>query len=157
MTFTFYALILRNSYSCKYQYFILISLSKKVLNLKNRISGWVRFSRSYSDPYFPASGPNTERYFVSLRIQSKCGKMWTRITPNTDTFHAMDSYLFWFSLKLDISQRIRNLLCKKAKSIFQKYNTHILLNNTDGTRGCKTTELKVFCNAEPLKPKLRLS
>ena len=26
---------------------------------------------------------------VSLRIQSKCGKMWTRITPNIDTFHAV--------------------------------------------------------------------
>ena len=25
---------------------------------------------------------------VSLRIQSECGKMQTRITPNTDTFHA---------------------------------------------------------------------
>ena len=26
---------------------------------------------------------------VSLRIQSECGKMGTRITPNTDTFHAV--------------------------------------------------------------------
>ena len=26
---------------------------------------------------------------VSLRIQSEYGKMWTRITPNTDTFHAV--------------------------------------------------------------------
>ena len=32
---------------------------------------------------------NTERYRVSLRIQSECGKMRTRITPNTDTFHAV--------------------------------------------------------------------
>ena len=24
---------------------------------------------------------------VSLRIQSECGKIWTRITPNTDTFY----------------------------------------------------------------------
>ena len=30
-----------------------------------------------------------ERYSLSLRIQSKCGKMRTRITPNTDTFHAV--------------------------------------------------------------------
>ena len=28
--------------------------------------------------YFAAFGPNTERYFVSLRIQSECGKIWTR-------------------------------------------------------------------------------
>ena len=45
--------------------------------------------RSYSGPYFPAFGVNTERYFVSLRIQSECGIMRTRITPYTDTFHAM--------------------------------------------------------------------
>ena len=45
--------------------------------------------RSYSGPYFPAFGLNTERYRVSLRIQPKCGKMLTRMTPNTDTFHAV--------------------------------------------------------------------
>ena len=28
------------------------------------------------------------RNSVSLRIQSECGKMWTRITSNTDTFYA---------------------------------------------------------------------
>ena len=32
----------------------------------------------FSGPYFPAFGLNTERYFVSLRIQSKCGKIRTR-------------------------------------------------------------------------------
>ena len=41
---------------------------------------------SYSGPYFPAFGLNVERYFVSLRIQSECGNMRTRLTPNTDTF-----------------------------------------------------------------------
>ena len=45
--------------------------------------------RSYSGPNFPAFELNTERYSVSLRIQSKCGKMRTRITPNTDTFYAL--------------------------------------------------------------------
>ena len=45
--------------------------------------------RSYSDPYFPAFGQNTERYGLSLHIQSECGKIRTRITPNTDTFHAV--------------------------------------------------------------------
>ena len=35
--------------------------------------------RSYSSPYFPAFGLNMERY----------GKMRTRLTPNTDTFHAV--------------------------------------------------------------------
>ena len=45
--------------------------------------------RSYSGPHFPAFGLNTEGFFVSLRIQSECGKMRARITPNTDTFHAV--------------------------------------------------------------------
>ena len=44
---------------------------------------------SYSGQHFPAFGLNTQRYFLSLRIKSKCGKMLTRITPNTDTFHAV--------------------------------------------------------------------
>ena len=45
--------------------------------------------RSYSGPYFPAFGLNTERCGVSLRIQSECGKMGTRRSPNTDTFYAV--------------------------------------------------------------------
>ena len=45
--------------------------------------------RSYSGPHFPAFGLNTERYGVSLRIQSECEKMRATITPNTDTFHAV--------------------------------------------------------------------
>ena len=44
--------------------------------------------RNFSDPNFPAFGLNTERYGVSLRIQSECGKIRTRKTPNTDTFYA---------------------------------------------------------------------
>ena len=30
-----------------------------------------------SDPYFSAFGLNTEKYGVSLSIQSECGKIWT--------------------------------------------------------------------------------
>ena len=47
---------------------------------------------SYSElfgPYFPGFGLITERYYVSLRIQSEYGKMRIRITPNTDTFYAV--------------------------------------------------------------------
>ena len=43
--------------------------------------------RSYSGPNFPAFGLNRERYGVSLRIQSICGKIRTRITPNVDAFY----------------------------------------------------------------------
>ena len=45
----------------------------------------------FSGPYFPAFGLNTERYSVSLRIQSECGKMrteklriWTLSTQCSD-------------------------------------------------------------------------
>ena len=45
--------------------------------------------RSYSGPYFPAFGLKMERYGVSRRSQFECGKIRTRITPNTDTLHAV--------------------------------------------------------------------
>ena len=54
-------------------------------------------SEEYTEEYlsnsylwmFPAFGLNTERCEVSLRILSECGEMRTRITPNTDTLHAV--------------------------------------------------------------------
>ena len=45
--------------------------------------------RSYSGPHFSAFGLNRERYGASLCIQSKCGKMRARITPNMDTLYAV--------------------------------------------------------------------
>ena len=45
--------------------------------------------RSFSGPLFPAFGLNTERYEVSLCIQSESGKTRTRKTPNMDTSHAV--------------------------------------------------------------------
>ena len=45
--------------------------------------------RSFSGPCFPAFGLNTERYAVSLRIQSVCEKIQARKTPNADTFYAV--------------------------------------------------------------------
>ena len=45
--------------------------------------------RSFSGPYFPAFGLNTERYSVSLRIRSECRKIRTRKSPNTGTFDAV--------------------------------------------------------------------
>ena len=40
-------------------------------------------------PHFPVFRLNTETYRASLCIQSEYGKMRTRITPNTVTFHAV--------------------------------------------------------------------
>ena len=46
--------------------------------------------RSFSSPYFPSFGLKTERYGVSVRIKSECGKIRTGKTPNTDTFHTVE-------------------------------------------------------------------
>ena len=46
--------------------------------------------QSFSGPYFPAFGLNTERYTASSHIQSECWKIWTRKTLNTDTLHAVE-------------------------------------------------------------------
>ena len=51
--------------------------------------------RSFSGPYFPEFGLNMERYSASFRIQSDCGKIRIRKTPNTGTFYAV---MFIFSL-----------------------------------------------------------
>ena len=60
---------------------------------------------SYSGPYFPAFGLNTERYGLPLRIQCECGKIWTRITPNMDTFHAVISGNFVLSsLRFEVQE-----------------------------------------------------
>ena len=45
--------------------------------------------RSHSGLHFPTFGLNKERYSVSIRIQSECRKIQTKITPNTDTFYAV--------------------------------------------------------------------
>ena len=45
--------------------------------------------RSFSGQCFPTFGLNAERYGASLRIQFKCGKIPTRETRNTDTFHTV--------------------------------------------------------------------
>ena len=91
----------QNQYYCcllkwRYQYFQLhvaltlyvIYVLRKIYNESMHCLKSVRI-RSYSGPYFPAFGLNTERYSVSLRTQSECGKIWTRITPNADTFYAV--------------------------------------------------------------------
>ena len=60
----------------------------------------------FSGPYFPMFGLNTERYSVSLHIQSECGKIRTRITPNTDTFYAV------FYEKIAVSTQALNTMTK---------------------------------------------
>ena len=51
--------------------------------------------RSFSGPYFPAFGLNTERSEVSLCIQSECGKIRARETPNIGTFQVVNRGKTW--------------------------------------------------------------
>ena len=47
--------------------------------------------RIFSEPYFLTFGLNAEWYFVSLRIQSECRKIRTRMTTNTNNFCAVQT------------------------------------------------------------------
>ena len=51
--------------------------------------------RSFSGPYFPVFGLNTERCGVYFRIQYECGKIGTRKTTNVNTFYSVKAKLVW--------------------------------------------------------------
>ena len=61
--------------------------------------------RIFSGLYFLTFGLNTERYAVSVCIQSKCGKIRTRKIPNMDSFYAVNMSSFDEAV-VSISQRI---------------------------------------------------
>ena len=88
--------------------------------------------RSYSGPNFPALGLNKERYGVYLRIQSECGKMQTRITPNVDTFYAARtndsnfiskklSTTFICTLRLSYGYRSSHHRCSVRKDVLRSF------------------------------------
>ena len=62
--------------------------------------------RRFAGPYFPAFGLNTEIYTVSLRIQSECGKIWTRKTLNTDIFHPVNTLRVVVKIYLNLNQEL---------------------------------------------------
>ena len=89
--------------------------------------------RSYSGPYFPVFGLNTERYSGSLRILSECGKIHTRTIPNTDTFYAacplnFDSGKFIYLSKCKICGAVSCV--GKAETKF-RYRLIIIKVNTE--------------------------
>ena len=65
----------------------------------------------FSGPYFPAFGLNTERDGVFLFIQSECGKIRTRKTPNTDTT---------FSLRFSADETLKEVF-KLSIDLFKSY------------------------------------
>ena len=62
----------------------------ELFNILTHFTAWIASAfEVFFTTYSPAFGLNTERCSASLRIQSECGKIRTRKTPNTDTFHAV--------------------------------------------------------------------
>ena len=62
---------------------------------------------SYNDSALCEKCPYSELFWsASLRIQSECGKMWTRITPNTDIFLRRPRCLKWFLQVFEILERV---------------------------------------------------
>ena len=63
--------------------------------------------RSFFGPYFLVFELNTERYGVSLFIQFKCRKIWTRKTPNTGTSLEVIILRYWAAVTKIWSQIFR--------------------------------------------------
>ena len=79
---------------------------------------------SFSGPYIPAFGLNTERY-------SECGKIQSRKTPNTDTFHAV---VMLANLKENGTFEEKVILINGEQTFSAKNATHffpILRSRTD--------------------------
>ena len=101
---------------------------RKVLKVKTMLVNMDKTScgksvriRSYSGPHFLAFELNTVRQGVSLRIQTKCGRMWTRITPNRDTFYAVNvATIFPFVLKVIVKLEIETYVLQALQIIFSR-------------------------------------
>ena len=75
--------------------------------------------RNFSGPNFPAFGLNTERYGLSFRIQQECGKISTRKTPNTDTFHGVILVILqWLVLPFTVKTGLRFKGCLIVLTFF---------------------------------------
>ena len=96
--------------NCRYFSFIWIFCSESSFKSTSRKS--VRI-RSFSSPYFPAFGLNTERCGISLPIQTECGKIGPgkpRIRtqePYTVFYKQLNFYLNARLLREDVNSRVK--------------------------------------------------
>ena len=82
---------------------------------------------SYSGPYFPAFGLNTERYGVSFRIQSKCEKIRTLYAVQ---FSFTDHIAYIVTWKFVLFACFTNYQCiRKAQCIILIINLSIYAMN----------------------------
>ena len=71
--------------------FLSESFNFEIKNTKINTVGVAKLARVIYCMKSVRIGLNTERRGLSLCLQSKCGKIRSRKTPNTDTFHAVIS------------------------------------------------------------------
>ena len=95
---------------------------------------WIRRDTKY----FPKFGLHTERYGVSLGIQSKYGKIRTRITPNTAHFHAMEhldisraitAEIFPLNIASDRNRTGNPCWCYRKESCWCSYRKELTIRN----------------------------
>ena len=80
---------------------------------------------SFSGLYFPAFGLNTERYSVSFRIQSECGKIRTTKTQNTETFYVVAISPETLKLQREMIKKVYTRVQEKVKEIRQDFATAV--------------------------------
>ena len=87
---------------------------------------------SYSGPYFPAFGLNTERYSIFLRIQSEYRRIRTRLAPNTDPFYAVEvsDELHLFT---GVQQRVISAYHPQSNGLVER-QSRTIKNSCDGIR-----------------------
>ena len=75
-------------------------------------------------PYSELFWPVFSRIWTEYHIQSECGKIRTRITPNTDTFHTVANAE---SSSLHIQNRYKNSCCETSDLIlFDRHRRGLL-------------------------------
>ena len=97
----------------------------------------------FSGPYFPAFGLNTERYTVSLRIQSKCGKIRTRKKLHIWTLFT----LCWpCAVPLRVSPRVPVAFDKLRRLVLHWGHTRVIMCNGGLRRRMhKKSSLQIIC------------
>ena len=83
---------------------------------------------------------------VSVRIQSEFGKMRTRITPNTDTFHTVRYFHIYVkrSWECNLKMHFINLRVILLEFLWKKFSIDLLVIITDNYFSSKRTFVSAF-------------
>ena len=98
-------------------------------NTKNSTARKVSKCGVFSGPHFPAFGLNTERYSISLRIQSECGKIRTR---KNSVFELFSSSAFLINSSYSVFLSASYLLHHLAYLTYFRPMLHVWINQVAG-------------------------